>query len=521
MAQQLSFAYDTPTEKVLSLCIPTYNRAHCLKEQFKRLANIAPEDRERMEIIVSDNCSTDNTPEVVAQYKDALNFQYLRNEENIGSNRNFIQCIQHASGKYVWLLGDDDYLQTTHIHTLLDQLATHDYGTIHLSLHSRPDKEPTFCEYDNLDDYISHVHVLITFMSANIDRTDLIRHLDLQPYAHTWIAQVPAHLEAAINSPTNLVVNLPFFDAGAEVQNNGGYNVFEVFVKHLVSIFERYEENKMSTHTLFVLKNRISDFIFPYFLNHVLLKKPCNFQLKGAWAIMKQYLGVPRILWSATQLIFSPRMILHWIQKVTRPVGRILTFLCTHFFVLIWPPRLSKAWTDFQASIVSNRFRLLVKKAGKPCGVYGWDMLTGAQYITVGNGFSALKGLRIECIPQNGKEPILIIGNHVTLNARVHIGVTNKVTIGHHVLIGSDVLITDHSHGTTDDASLALPPRERPLWSKGPVVIEDNVWIGDKACILPGVTIGKGAVIGAGAVVTSSVAPGDVVAGVPAKSIKP
>ena len=35
MAQQLSFAYDTPTEKVLSLCIPTYNRAHCLKEQFQ------------------------------------------------------------------------------------------------------------------------------------------------------------------------------------------------------------------------------------------------------------------------------------------------------------------------------------------------------------------------------------------------------------------------------------------------------------------------------------------------------
>jgi maltose O-acetyltransferase len=53
-----------------------------------------------------------------------------------------------------------------------------------------------------------------------------------------------------------------------------------------------------------------------------------------------------------------------------------------------------------------------------------------------------------------------------------------------------------------------------------PVVIEDNVWIGGGAILLPGITIGAGAIIGAGAVVTRDVAAGDRVAGNPARSIK-
>lgn len=58
------------------------------------------------------------------------------------------------------------------------------------------------------------------------------------------------------------------------------------------------------------------------------------------------------------------------------------------------------------------------------------------------------------------------------------------------------------------------------LISKGPVVIEDNVWIGEHACIMPGTTIGKGSIVGANAVVTKDVPPYSLVGGVPAKLIK-
>lgn len=68
--------------------------------------------------------------------------------------------------------------------------------------------------------------------------------------------------------------------------------------------------------------------------------------------------------------------------------------------------------------------------------------------------------------------------------------------------------------------SCPLPPLFRPLFSKGPVIIGKNVWIGDKATILPGVTIGDGSIIGANSVVTKDVPAYSVVAGNPAKIIK-
>lgn len=76
--------------------------------------------------------------------------------------------------------------------------------------------------------------------------------------------------------------------------------------------------------------------------------------------------------------------------------------------------------------------------------------------------------------------------------------------------------ITDNSHGQTDTPDLNTIPSERPLVTKGPVIIEDNVWIGDKATILPGVRIGRGSIIGANAVVVKSVPPHSLVGGNPA-----
>jgi len=94
------------------------------------------------------------------------------------------------------------------------------------------------------------------------------------------------------------------------------------------------------------------------------------------------------------------------------------------------------------------------------------------------------------------------------------------VEIGNNVLIASKVYIADHSHGDTSLAHLSLPPVCRPLFSKGKVIIEDDVWIGEGAAILPGVVIGRGAIIGTNAVVTKDVDPYTVVGGVPARIIK-
>jgi acetyltransferase-like isoleucine patch superfamily enzyme len=87
--------------------------------------------------------------------------------------------------------------------------------------------------------------------------------------------------------------------------------------------------------------------------------------------------------------------------------------------------------------------------------------------------------------------------------------------IGRHCAIAGLVMIVPANHGTT---RLDQPIR-RQAQELAPIEIGDDVWIGGGACVLAGATIGDGAVVGAGAVVRSSVAPRDIVAGVPARAV--
>lgn len=97
-----------------------------------------------------------------------------------------------------------------------------------------------------------------------------------------------------------------------------------------------------------------------------------------------------------------------------------------------------------------------------------------------------------------------IIGEGTVLDGR------DKLTIGNHVDIATEVMIYNAQHDVRNPNFCAI---------QAPVVIQDYVFIGPRAIILPGVTIKKGAVIGAGAVVTKDVEEGSIVGGVPAKQI--
>lgn len=145
--------------------------------------------------------------------------------------------------------------------------------------------------------------------------------------------------------------------------------------------------------------------------------------------------------------------------------------------------------------------------------------IRGVANISFGGRFLAGRGLWLEAIG-NGR---LIIGNNVNVSDWVHIGALYSVTIGDGCLMGSKVLITDHSHGTVADIRMevAVRPDARPLHSKGPVVLEENVWLGDAVVVLPSVRIGRNAIVGANSVVTHDIPNNTIWAGVPAKQIWP
>lgn len=146
--------------------------------------------------------------------------------------------------------------------------------------------------------------------------------------------------------------------------------------------------------------------------------------------------------------------------------------------------------------------------------------LINPQGISIGNNCSVLSHCILETHCSAFTKGTIILGAGVSLGEYTHITAANKVELGHNVLTGRFVLITDNAHGYTSREQQKIAPLARPITSKGKVIIGNNVWIGDKATILPGVSIGDGAIIGANSVVTKDIPAFAVVAGNPAKIIK-
>lgn len=113
---------------LVTIAIPTYNRAN--KTLYSSIRCACNQDYANLEIIVSDNCSTDNTQETIYSFDDQR-LKYIRQPTNIGSNRNYNACLNAAAGDYFLLLHDDDLIDSDFVSTCMQQVDySLDYGVI-------------------------------------------------------------------------------------------------------------------------------------------------------------------------------------------------------------------------------------------------------------------------------------------------------------------------------------------------------------------------------------------------------
>jgi acetyltransferase-like isoleucine patch superfamily enzyme len=117
------------------------------------------------------------------------------------------------------------------------------------------------------------------------------------------------------------------------------------------------------------------------------------------------------------------------------------------------------------------------------------------------------------------ERPLLEIGSNTVIGHGCSFSIARRITIGQHCLFAPQVWVADSNGHSTDPAArrVGLPPRPEEV---RPVTIGDNVWIGTRAMIFPGVTVGEGSVVAAGSMVRRDVDPYTVVAGNPAVKVK-
>ena len=112
-----------PTLPLLSICIPTYNRSGFLRQTLDSVLVTLSRVSAKCELLVCDNASPDDTQAVLEEFRSRWPaLKIFRNPENIGE-LNFYTAIQHATGKYVWLLGDDDLVEPGFLPAVINRLA--------------------------------------------------------------------------------------------------------------------------------------------------------------------------------------------------------------------------------------------------------------------------------------------------------------------------------------------------------------------------------------------------------------
>jgi acetyltransferase-like isoleucine patch superfamily enzyme len=140
-----------------------------------------------------------------------------------------------------------------------------------------------------------------------------------------------------------------------------------------------------------------------------------------------------------------------------------------------------------------------------------------ARGVRIGSHTSFDRNLWLHCggNPEDHAHGYFQIGDNSYIGCNAVMGAGGGILIGNHVRIGQCVNIHSENHNFSDATRLI---KDQGVRYEG-VLVEDDVWIGSKATILDGVTLGQGAVIGAGAVVTRSVPAYAIAAGVPARVI--
>jgi glycosyltransferase involved in cell wall biosynthesis len=226
-----------------------------------------------VEVLVSDNCSPDNTGDVVREAQHAgLVVRYVRNAENLGWARNFAQCVDLARGRYLLMSGDDDVLCEGALRLLKPYLEQPDYGVICLRpygfdvdyLAEYPGSSGNIKSYDDAGNFLLGISQYFTLTSALVINRERLVGVDSQAFVHTNLATFHLCLRAALAAPKNLYVGR--YLIGSKRQNSSSYEYHKVFVEEFWAIVDAHIQYGITPRTVRALETRRLFIYYPFYM---------------------------------------------------------------------------------------------------------------------------------------------------------------------------------------------------------------------------------------------------------------
>ncbi len=262
------------TTPILSIAIPTFNRSYFLKLNLEQLKNeIKSCPYGAIELLVSDNASEDDTQFTVESFQESgMSINYIKNDENIGSDANIAQCFNMAKGRYVLILGDDDLLVDGVLSLILKRIQNHQYGVVFLKSYGydndfrkeSPGEGWDYKIYNDSEKFIEKVAHLVTLISGCIINKEILRNVDVKQFCGSNLVQVNLVLSAALSAKENLFVSS--YSVACKRNNSGGYDFGNIFVENFFNILDSYHAMGLGKDTINNIENRLIISFFPYYL---------------------------------------------------------------------------------------------------------------------------------------------------------------------------------------------------------------------------------------------------------------
>jgi len=450
-------------QPILSVCFPTYNRADALAQT---LNSIVSQDiflqTPDIEIIVSDNCSTDGTEMLMKQYTKAFpgKIAYYRNKVNI-LDKNFEVALRHGSGKFLKLQNDNFGFLPGGLEFLLETIKSSEKDKINLFLLNQPsvvDGEIVDC--NNLDALVKCISFWSTWIGGlGIWKNDLDELSNFSSESHTQLTQVDVLFRLVLKNSHTRVICKQIITPSA-LFRRGGYSISKVFGRNYLKYLSSAKASGEISEATFNAEKK--DVLIKHIFHHY-FSQDNDFKMFPLLDGLEDF---------EYEDYFYPNLencFLNYVRTSGNPDLR-------GDFATIWRLLNPHNETYF---VKSNTYKNI--RVGRMS--YGPMSIQSCQD------------------PNEGLE----IGSFVSIDENVNF------------LLGGEY---PYDRFSTFPFKVKYFGQEHEAITRGKIIVNDDVWIGFGATITSGVRIGQGAIIRAGAVIANDVEPYSIVAGNPAQKIK-